>query len=181
MKKEFVLIICAFIIFSGCESLIFDRQPGDNLNSIPKEMQGKFIFYWAFSEDGVMQYEDTSIMVITEKSFQTDNDNTTNFLSDSARLSKYGDYYFWSTKAGKYWECSVIKMEGTGFIAVPLIVDFGENNDEETIRKFISNIENIHFNGEARLLVKTNENEMIGFFEEHLRHLFYLKFESYNE
>ena len=66
MKKELVLILVALIVFSGCETLLFDRQPGDDLKSIPIEMQGKYIFYWSFYEDGIWQTEDTSVMVINE-------------------------------------------------------------------------------------------------------------------
>lgn len=175
MKNANLFIVVALLFCSSCELLLFDEVPGKELKTIPKELQGAYIYFWAYYEDGKWNYEDTSACVINETSLN-DFDKPATTLTDSSILSKHGKYYFWTTKAGNYWECNIIAPNDEGFITVPYIIQFGDDNDNTVFRNYFSEITDLTEDADSDFLVATNEKEMIKYFEEHLKDSFYLKF-----
>ena len=179
IKNSISLILLVFL--ASCEFPYFDRIPGKQLKEIPKELTGNYKSVEVSFSDGKWQIGDTigykikvnSWMELTKDSLET-------FLSDSVVVSRYKSLYFLSHKEEEGWKCFVIEKIKTGFIFCPICIY------EDTVIDLLSN----HFSEAQKLknseeddyyLVKMNEEELLTFYNEYLKKIYYFKFEISEE
>ena len=179
IKNSISLILLVFL--ASCEFPYFDRIPGKQLKEIPKELTGNYRSVEVSFSDGNWQIGDTIGYNIKVNSWmELNKDSLETFLSDSVVVSRYKSFYFLSNKENEGWNCFVIEKIKTGFILCPVSVN------EDTVIDVLSN----HFSEVQKLknteeddyyLVKMNEEELITFYKDYLKKIYYFKFENSEE
>ena len=119
MKNLAVLLVSGLLLISCTEIIFEEPQPlgAKSLNSIPKELQGKFSFL-ILNEETLMEVGENYITGEDDKSY----------LSDSLIIKQIGDLYVVNKlinkgegKEGK-WEVYTLEDKGCGFVKATTFV-----------------------------------------------------------
>lgn len=119
MKNLAVLLVSGLLLISCTEIIFEEPQPlgAKSLNSIPKELQGKFSFL-ILNEETLMEVGENYITGEDDKSY----------LSDSLIIKQLGDLYVVNKlinkgegKEGK-WEVYTLEDKGCGFVKATTFV-----------------------------------------------------------
>lgn len=98
MKKLSYLLLCIAFVGFGCQSIKFDRYPGEALKEFPENMRGKYV-------SGGKLVNDTVTVWISKDSYTIyDNHETSiNFLDSNHVYSVYKNNYFLFAKEEGAW------------------------------------------------------------------------------
>ena len=119
MKRSILIFLVGLFLYSCTEVIFENPQPmnAKSLNSIPKELQGKFAFL-ILNEETLMEI---GVNYITD-------DKSKAYLSDSLVINKVGNRYVVNKliskgedKAGK-WNVYVLEDKGCGFVKATTFV-----------------------------------------------------------
>lgn len=138
MKLKLYIFLIA-IIFTGCQSIKFDKYPGKALDEFPSDIQGKYKYIPSGNTD-----KDTVIIFISKNSYSILGESQTsiNFLDSSNVFSEYKQNKFMFVKDGEYWSGFNIKKGKKGLIIIPFLSPKGNNisKNSKFLSKYFSNV-----------------------------------------
>lgn len=176
MSKGF--IAGCLLLFASCEEVVFDRIPGTEMKKIPESFRGEYIYYSVSADEEAKS--DTGRVKITGKYWIETKDGKTEkstLINSISRFSKFENYYFISTREAKGWNCIVLEPDGSDIFASPVIAE--KDTLPYLIRQYFSSVEEKNDDeGNPYLLVKMNETELIGFYREYLKPLYFVRLEK---
>jgi hypothetical protein len=170
MRNALVLFL-SVIIFSSCQSLKFDRYPGNVLAEIPGEFQGSFIYV----HDN-KNASDTDTIVIASKYYSTiENGKTVKTVLDSANVfSQYGSNYFLFMKSEPYWIGFLVYKKDRDLFLAPFISPTKNNSkkDLRVLNKYFEEVNKVK--GKTQLesetySMKMNEENLLKYIKKHKR------------
>lgn len=126
--KNFILSILTIVLFSSCQSIKFDRYPGEAKSEFPENIRGK---YTKIIKNG--NSADTVSVYIAKDSYTIYNSKETaiDFLDSEHVFSTYNDYSFLFLKEDNFWQGYSVEKTANGIsvlhISVPNKGDYLKN------------------------------------------------------
>jgi hypothetical protein len=113
-----LLILLIIVVATGCQSLKFDRYPGEKQSSFPQELQGKYLYIHESNNKS-----DTDTIIVSKSTYSTiESGITTLKVLDAENVfSTVNASYFYFTKNESNWIGFEIKKQKEGLILIPII------------------------------------------------------------
>lgn len=141
-------IVYAFllgVIFSSCQSIKFDRYPGEALQTIPEEYRGKYthIMKNGTTFDTINLYVSKDAYTIFDKK-----ETAIDFLDSNHVFSKYNDNYFLFIKDEGYWSGYSVKKENKELIVLNISMPSKGNSTQKVkaVSKYFADVKCIKTN-----------------------------------
>ncbi len=126
--RNIVYYLLLAIVFASCQSIKFDRYPGEALQSIPEEFRGKYthIMKNGSSFDTISVYISKDAYTIFNKK-----ETAIDFLDSTHVFSSYKNNYFLFVKNEGYWSGYSVKKKKSELTVLNISVP----NRGDNIRK----------------------------------------------
>ncbi len=175
MNNSPLILVLLLFVFTGCDMAYFDRIPGEKVETIPEMFQGEFNRI-EFSIDANEESDENIKYTIDASSWtEFQNEPKTQFLSDSAILSKYRKYYFLSIKEDKGYGCMVIEKTKKGFLLCPILVD---DNMVPLLKKIFPKVEELNDGSDDYIYIEMSEKKLLKFYKKQARKSYHFVFEK---
>lgn len=137
--KNIVYAFLVGVIFSSCQSIKFDRYPGEALQNFPEEFRGKYSHIMKTGSS----YDTINVIVSKDAYTIFDRKETAiDFLDSNHVFSKYNDNYFLFLKDEGYWSGYAVKKSKNELVVLSIALpNKGDNTQKvKKVSKYFADV-----------------------------------------
>ncbi len=158
-----LLILLIIVVATGCQSLKFDRYPGEKQSAFPQELQGTYLYIHESNNKS-----DTDTIIVSKNSYSAiESGITTLKVLDAENVfSTYSSKYFYFMKNESNWIGFEIKKHKKGLLLVPIInpTKKSTKRDEKILNKYFEEVKLVSSSNtleNSTFSVKMNEENLL--------------------
>lgn len=166
-----LLILLIIVVATGCQSLKFDRYPGEKQSAFPQELQGTYLYIHESNNKS-----DTDTIIVSKNSYSTIESGikTLKVLDTENVFSTYSSRNFYFMKNESNWIGFEIKKYRKGLLLVPIInpTKKSTKRDERILNKYFEEVKLVSNKSElskGTFSVKMNEDNLLKYIKKNNR------------
>ncbi len=170
MKVALYSILIALVL-SSCQSIKFDRYPGEVMNEFPEDLRGKYTHIMKNNNT-----YDTVSVYISKDAYTIYNNTETaiDFLDSTHVFSAYQNNYFLFVKEDAYWSGYSVKKNKAGITVLNISVPSKGDNKKKlkNLSKYFENVflvKTTSVVGGVECTAKMNEENLLRYIKRNKR------------